>query len=351
MQLGIKSKEGAKDHLKEIEDYVTAAAKLTRQLLGFARKGQVEVKPIDINRLVKKGALMFGRTRKEIEIKSQYQEDLWSVEVDPGQMDQVFLNLFVNAGQAMSEGGELYLDTKNVILDESTVRPHQVRPGKFVKISVTDTGVGMDEETRQRIFDPFFTTKERGRGTGLGLATVYGIMKNHGGFITVFSEKGIGTTFNLYLPASDKQPVVETVASQELVYGSETILLVDDEDIVIDVVGQILENLGYKVLLARSGMEAIEIYWANRSFIDLVILDIIMPHMSGAATYDRLKGIDPDVKVLLCSGYSVDSQAAALLQQGCMGFLQKPFNTRELSRKIRDILDNTGEAAPGDQSG
>ena len=343
MQIGFDKKSSPKDHLKEMEHYVKNAADLTKQLLGFARKGKFEVKPININNLVKDNVLMFGRTKKEIGIRAQYQDDIWTVEVDPGQMDQVFMNLFVNAWQAMPESGDILIETRNVYLDHNKTKPHLVQPGKFIKISVTDTGKGMDDETRQRIFDPFFTTKERGRGTGLGLATVYGILKNHGGFITVHSELGIGSTFDVFLPASSKQPVVEKVIKEDLIYGSETIMLVDDEEIVIEVVGQILESLGYNVFIARSGKEALEIYWGKKDEIDLVILDMVMPKMSGAVTFERLKGVNPNVKVLLSSGYSVDGQASELLQKGCNGFIQKPFNIKELSKKIRDVLD---EAIP-----
>lgn len=339
LQLGYGKKSSPKDHLKEIEHYVRNAADLTKQLLGFARKGKFEVKPININNLVKENVLMFGRTKKEIGIRAQYQDDIWTVEVDPGQMDQVFMNLFVNAWQAMPESGDILIETRNVHLDHNKTKPHLVEPGKFVKISVTDTGKGMDDETKQKIFDPFFTTKERGRGTGLGLATVYGILKNHGGFITVHSELRIGSTFDIFLPASSKKPVVEKVIQEDLLYGSETIMLVDDEEIVIEVVGQILESLGYNVFLARSGQEALEIYWGRKAEIDLVILDMVMPKMSGAITFERLKGVNPKVKVLISSGYSVDGQASELLQKGCNGFIQKPFNIRELSKKIRDVLD------------
>jgi len=341
IQMGIKSKDSSKDHLEEIELYVNNAADLTKQLLGFARKGRVEVKPIDINQLVKKSSEMFGRTKKEIGIKSIFQKDLWTVEVDPGQMDQVFMNLFVNASQAMPEGGDLFIESKNIELDKNQAKLHLVKPGKFIKISVTDTGMGMDEETRRRIFDPFFTTKERSRGTGLGLATVYGILQNHGGFITVYSELNIGTTFNIYLPASSKRPIVESMIKEELIYGTETILLVDDEAMVLEVVGQIIESLGYNILLASGGEEAIDIYWKNRNQIDLIILDLIMPHMSGSATYDRLRGINPNIKVLVSSGYSIDGQASELLKKGCGGFIQKPFSNKELSRKIREVLDKT----------
>ena len=189
--------------LKNIEQYVQQGAELTRQLLGFARGGKYETKLTDLNELVEKGSDMFGRTKKEITIRSKYQKDIWAAEVDQGQIEQVLLNLYVNAWQAMPGGGNLYLQTENVTLDENYVKPYDVSPGRYVKISVTDTGVGMDEATLQRIFEPFFTTKEMGRGTGLGLASAYGIIINHKGIINVYSEKGVGTTFNIYLPASE----------------------------------------------------------------------------------------------------------------------------------------------------
>ena len=193
------------EHLKGIEVYVKSAAGLTKQLLGFARGGKYEVKPTDINELITKSSDMFARTKKEIKIHGKYQKNLWTVETDHGQIEQVLMNLYVNAWQAMPGGGELYLQTKNVTLDENYVKPFEIKLGRYVKISVTDTGVGMDEDTRERIFDPFFTTKEMGRGTGLGLASAYGIIKNHGGFINVYSEKGEGATFNIYLPASESE--------------------------------------------------------------------------------------------------------------------------------------------------
>jgi two-component system cell cycle sensor histidine kinase/response regulator CckA len=191
-------------HLKGIEGYIGSAADLTKQLLGFARGGKYEVKPTDLNELIKKETRMFGRTKKEITIHEKYEDNLWPVEVDRGQIQQVLLNLYVNAWQAMPSGGELYIRTQNVTLDENYLKPHQFEPGRYVQISITDTGIGMDKATRERIFDPFFTTKEIGRGTGLGLASAYGILKNHGGFINVYSEKGHGSTFNIYLPASEK---------------------------------------------------------------------------------------------------------------------------------------------------
>jgi two-component system, cell cycle sensor histidine kinase and response regulator CckA len=326
-------------HLRGIEDNVESAADLTRQLLGFARGGKYEVKPTDLNELIKKENRMFGRTKKEITIHGTYEENSWSVEVDRGQVAQVLLNLYVNAWQAMPAGGDLYIRTQNVTLDENYTKPYQVEPGRYVQISVTDSGVGMDKATQERIFEPFFTTKEMGRGTGLGLASTYGIIKNHGGFINVYSEKGHGTTFNVYLPASEKEVTEEKKSDGDTLRGSETVLFVDDEDLIIEIAEELLNSLGYKALTARSGKEAIEIFDENKEHIDIVLLDMIMPDMSGSDTYDRMKEVDPDIKVLLSSGYSINGQATEIMDRGCNGFIQKPFKMKELSRKLREILD------------
>jgi len=327
-------------HLKGIEDHIETAADLTRQLLGFARGGKYEVRPTDINELIKKQNRMFGRTKKEITIRGQYEKDLWSVEVDRGQIEQVLLNLYINAWQAMPGGGDLNLETENVTLDENYVKQFSIEPGRYVQISVTDTGVGMDKATQEKIFDPFFTTKEMDRGTGLGLASVYGIIKNHDGFINVYSEKGHGTTFIIYLPASEKEVMEEKKSMGDTLRGTETVLFVDDEDMIIEIAEELFEQLGYKVLIARSGKEAIETYEKNKEQIDIVLLDMIMPDMSGSDTYDRMKKIDPDIKVLLFSGYSINGRATEILDRGCNGFIQKPFKMKELSQKLREILDS-----------
>ena len=326
-------------HLKGIEDDIESAADLTRQLLGFARGGKYEVRPTDLNEVIKKQNRMFGRTKKEISIRGKYEKDLWSVEVDRGQFEQVLLNLYVNAWQAMPGGGDLYLKTENVTINRTDVKPFSIEPGRYVKISVTDTGVGMDKKTREKIFEPFFTTKEMGRGTGLGLASAYGIIKNHGGFINVYSEKGHGATFNIYLPASEKEVIEEKKPAGETVSGTETVLFVDDEDMIIELAEELFEGLGYKVLTAGSGREAIETYEKNKERIDMVLLDMVMPDMGGDETYDKLKKINPDIKVLLASGYSMNGQATEIMDRGCSGFIQKPFKMRELSQKLREILD------------
>ena len=198
----------------------------------------------------------------------------------------------------------------------------------------------MDEKTRKRIFEPFFTTKEMGRGTGLGLATVYGIITGHGGFINVYSQKGHGATFTIYLPASEKKVEKEKKASAQLLRGTETILLVDDEEVVINVSRMLLEAMGYKVFMARSGQEALVVYKARKEEIHLVMMDMIMPGMGGENAIDILRTINPELKVILSSGYSLDGQATRIMERGCQGFIQKPFSAKELSQKIREVLDN-----------
>jgi len=339
MQMDIDSSNPHFELLKGIDDYVKSAAELTKQLLGFARGGKYEVKTTDLNEFIKKQNRMFGRTRKEITIRGRYEKNLWTTEIDQGQIEQVLLNIYVNAWHAMPGGGNLYIQTENIIIDESYNRSYHVEPGKYVKISVADTGVGMDKATQQRIFEPFFTTREMGRGTGLGLASAYGIVKNHDGFINVYSEKGKGTTFNIYFPASEKEIIKEKKIHEEVLRGTETVLLVDDEDMIIDVGQDILKLLGYEVLPVRGGEEAVEFYEKNQDKIDMVILDMIMPDMGGGQTYDRLKEINPDIKVLLSSGYSINGQATEILERGCDGFIQKPFNIMDLSQKIREIFD------------
>jgi len=263
----------------------------------------------------------------------------YAVEIDQIQIKQALLNLYINAWQAMPGGGHLFVQTENVILAEGDVKPYNLQPGRYVKTSITDTGVGMDSATCRKIFEPFFTTKERGRGTGLGLASAYGIIQNHGGFITVYSEKDEGSTFNIYLPASGKSKVADIEEpSQKVLEGDGTILLVDDETFILDVSKQMIQRLGYKVMTAGSGMEALSIYRDNPDAVDIIILDLIMPDLDGGKTYDRLKQIDPDVKVLLSSGYSINGKATEILNRGCNGFIQKPFNMNVLSTKISEIL-------------
>lgn len=327
------------DKLRNITTYVQDASALTKQLLGFARGGKYEVKATDLNELIEKTTNMFGRTKKEIAIQFIPQQDIWTVMVDRGQIEQVLLNLLVNAWQAMPNGGQIRIQTSNGVLDPTYAKAYNIKPGNYVKTAITDTGIGMDKAIQSKIFEPFFTTKDRARGTGLGLASAYGIVKNHDGIINVYSEPGQGTTFTFHLPMahamlSQNAPEIEATQS-----GTETVLLVDDEKMILEVAREMLEEIGYRTLVAESGQEALEIFAQEPGHIDIVILDMIMPEMSGGDTYNKLKQIYPEVKALLSSGYSLNENATHILHCGCNGFIQKPFNIEELSRKIRRILD------------
>jgi two-component system cell cycle sensor histidine kinase/response regulator CckA len=327
------------ENLSRIEDCVKSATDLTRQLLGFARGGKYEIKTTRMNEILDQSIEMIGRMRKEIQIHKHYEEALWSVEVDRGQMHQVLLNLFVNAWQAMPGGGNLHLRTENCVIHENTPRPPELSPGNYVKISVTDSGTGMDEATKARIFEPFFTTKEMGRGTGLGLASSYGIIRNHGGWICADSAVGQGSTFSFYLPASEKTVNCQGPAPAKELKGMESILLVDDEDVITDIGQEFLEALGYRVFTAHSGQEALEIYSRESGKIDLVIMDMIMPAMGGGETIQRIKAVNPQARIILSSGYSIDGQATAIMNRGCSGFIQKPYGINELSKAIRKALE------------
>jgi PAS domain S-box-containing protein len=324
--------------LKNIERQIQRGADLTTQLLGYARKGKYLVRTVSLNQIVEESAAAFGRTRKEISIDCELADDLFAVEADQGQIQQVLLNLFVNAADAMPTGGKLVLKTSNATHHDIKSKQYHPVAGNYLRLTVSDTGMGMDEKVRQRIFDPFFSTKEIGKGTGLGLASVYGIIKNHSGYIEVQSQKGQGCEFSIFLPASAKQVLTIAESATEITKGSGTILMVDDEEMVLDVGARVLKKLGYTVLESNSGRQAVALYEKLQDNIKLVVLDIVMPDMGGAEVYDRLKEINPDVKVLLSSGYSIDDQAREILERGCDDFIQKPFSLTAMSDKITGIL-------------
>ena len=324
--------------LRNIERQVENAAKLTSQLLGYARKGKYEAKIINMNELVEVTSDTFGRMRKDIVIDRDLDPSLYDIQVDTTQMEQVLLNIFVNASDAMPEGGALILKSKKVTHEDMQRRSYNPKPGKYIKLSITDTGIGMDKETQGRIFDPFFTTKGMGRGTGLGLASVYGIVKAHGGYIDVESEQGKGATFIIHLPASNQKLPKQKELVPKTLRGTGTILVVDDEAVVLEVGVKILKKLGYEVLEANSGKKAVEVFKANSTRIDLVILDVVMPGMSGGETFDEIKELNPNVKVLLSSGYTIDGQAKKIMARGCDGFIQKPFSLQALTDKLNDLI-------------
>ncbi|WP_136795716.1 PAS domain S-box protein [Desulfosediminicola ganghwensis] len=328
------------DHaqLTSIEECLSSAADLTGRLLGFAQGGKYEVLPIDLNALVEKCISMFGRTRKEVSVNSLLSADLNSIEAAANQMEQVLINLLVNAAQAMPDGGFIEVSTSNVELDSGMAQLYELSPGPYVCMKVSDTGHGMDQATMAKIFDPFFTTKPVGCGTGLGLAMVYGIIRNHSGTISVVSEKDCGTTFTVLLPVTTRKVIYKTEPVEEVIYGSGTVLLVDDEPVIIEVGKKILESIGYTVLTAQSGLDAIALYSQNKNDIQAVIMDMIMPNMSGGELFDRLKRIDPEARILLCSGYSIEGQAQEILDKGCKGFIQKPFSVSQLSTRLREAI-------------
>jgi signal transduction histidine kinase len=323
--------------LKEIEKHVKTAADLIQQLLGFAGKAFSLPRSLDISELIEKTVALFDSHHKAISIGELHHHALWKVTADPLQLEQVFLNLLVNAWQAMPGGGTIFIESDNAIVDEDHSKQLHVPCGRYVKVKISDTGIGMDPDTLKRIFEPFFTTHRMGRGSGLGLASVYGIIKNHEGEIQVASQKGQGTVFTLYLPV-DRQQQLEKEEDCNMMDARETILIIDDEEMVLDVGTAMLNKMGFKVLSAADGKEGIKIYQENLNAIDLVILDMVMPSSGGKETYDSLKQINPNVKVILSSGYSLNDQAAEILNCGCNDFIQKPFNMTLLSQKVRNIL-------------
>lgn len=340
-----EAKEGdpIRTSLEEIRRAGERAAALTKQLLAFSRRQIMQPQPINLNEVVSGMESMLRRLLGEdVQLVVRLAPDLGIVKVDPGQMGQVIMNLAVNSRDAMPNGGKLTIETVNLHLDEEYEKSHfDVKPGNYVMLSITDNGCGMSEETKSHIFEPFFTTKEKGKGTGLGLSTVYGIVKQSGGNIGVYSEIGRGTTFKIYLPIV-QEPAIEQRAVHPLVRatGSETILVVEDEKAVRDVAVHILKSAGYNVLSATNGGEALLICEKYTDKVHLVIADVVMPQMSGREIVTRLAKIHPEIKILFMSGYTENSIVQhGVLEQG-VHFINKPFTSVDLTRKIREVLDS-----------
>lgn len=324
--------------LKHIEKHVKQGESLTRQLLSLARREiRFEVQSVDINELLVSCASLFGRTKKDIVIHSTLQHKVWPVEADPGQIEQVLLNLFVNAAHAMPLGGTLMLRTENVSAEPNNPGRDD-RPGRHVRITIADTGHGINPEILDRIFDPFFSTKEKEGGTGLGLASALSIMTNHGGSISANNCKAGGAQFTLLLPATAKEINSIPQLGEDLPTGSETILLVDDEELVLNLTKELLERLGYSVLPASSGSEALRIYQELNGAIDLAILDVVMPGMNGADLFRRLREQNRLLKIMLSTGHGLAGPAAEALALGCNGYIQKPFTLQEIAKRIRTLL-------------
>jgi two-component system, cell cycle sensor histidine kinase and response regulator CckA len=337
-----KESEPEYRELKEINRAAQRGAELTKQLLTFSRKVDAKLRPINLNLEVKQIVGLLERTiPKMVAIEVQLEKDLKRVNADPTQMEQTIINLAVNAKDAMPEGGKLIIETGNRFLSEEycRLRP-DLKPGPYVLLTITDTGHGMDRETLQHIFDPFFSTKEVGKGTGLGLAMVYGIVKNHGGHIECISEPGQGSRFEIYLPALEfTTDAGVTFQSKAPRGGRETILLVDDEESVREVGVSILKRFGYTVLTAADGEAALDTYLRERDRIDLVILDLIMPGMGGRRCLDRLLEIDPQVRVIISSGHFTEGAAINPVEMGAKSFMRKPYQAHVMLETVSQVLE------------
>lgn len=341
--------EGEPDYqkLKAIEKAGERGAQLVRKLLAFSRKVEAERRPVDINQVVRQVRNILKMTiPKMIKIELHLAADLKTVSADPGQIEQVLMNLGTNARDAMPERGRLVIETENVTIDEEYSRMHPgAVPGNYVLLTVSDTGHGMDKETVAHIFDPFFTTKDIGKGTGLGLASVYGLVKIHGGYIMCYSEVGQGATFKIYLPVVEQitEPSAPGPMAAPLAGGTGTILVADDEEPIRDLAGRMLGRFGYKVILASSGEEALEVYSERKDQIDLVILDIGMPGMGGHQCLKELLRLDRNIKVIIASGYSPNGQVQETLESDAAGFAAKPYQLTDLLKTVQQVLGKEKE--------
>jgi len=336
----------------KIREQSERAGRLTHQLLAYARRQVLTPRSINLNDVVGEAMSLLQRViGEQIELKTLLASDLRTTKADPAQVEQVVLNLCLNARDAMPQGGRLLIETCNADLNEEYCRRMgSVRPGRYVRLSVSDEGTGMDASTLEKIFEPFFTTKEKEKGTGLGLATVFGIVQQHLGHIDVHSEVGKGSVFRVYLPAvegsAEARPALEEAPLRG---GTETILIAEDHEGLRQMSQEALTGLGYSIVLARDGREAIEKFEANPREISLVVLDVVMPRLGGLAALERIRGIDPSIPVIFTSGYSEESEIlSSLVSRGKAVLLQKPYPPKDLARKIREVLDRTSrKQSPG----
>ncbi len=323
-----------------IEKAAERAAKLTEQLLGFARKGKLQIIKIDVHRSIQEVIALLGRTiDKRIQIKRRFIVDEAMIQGDPVQIQQVFLNLTLNARDAMSEGGIIRFETSVIKVCDEDTGYTGLAPGKYVQVTISDTGQGIPKDVLPHIFEPFFTTKDQGDGTGMGLAMVYGIVQNHGGKIFVYSEPNLGTTFRVCLPVATAEAAIpDETKDIAPVHGTGRILVVDDEEVVREMISDILESLGYSVTTVNDGVEAVEYYRAFGDEIDLAIIDMVMPRMDGGDCFRTLKGINPEIRAVLTTGYSRDGAAQQILDEGMLGFAQKPYRVNQLSEIVANAM-------------
>lgn len=339
LQSGFHDGDSDFEIITKMTDRIRDGADLTKGLLAYSKERLPDLEVVDVSQTMAKTAKLFAGTRKDIELHENYSAESVHLEINESELEQLLLNLFVNAGQAMPKGGELFLQTEKVMVDERMLGPHKLEPGNYAKISVRDTGAGMNKETQERMFDPFFTTKESGLGTGLGLSSVYGIVINHKGKIVVDSEVGSGTSFCIFLPITEATVKRSAPSSAKIREGRGTLLLVDDDEAITATFQLLFEGFSYQVLVANSGNEAVEIFRKESAKIDLVILDMTMPEMSGGEVFAKLKELDADLKVIVTSGRHVGEVESEDWLLGISGFIQKPFRAEELNAKIREVLN------------
>jgi len=340
-------------YLSRINRSVQSAAELVKQLLIFSRKVDSKLKPVDLNLEIAQIEKILERTiPRMISIETHLDDNLDLINADPIELEQILMNLAVNASDAMPDGGKIIIETENITLDENYCRIHVgAKPGDYVLLTVSDTGHGIDGETQQHIFEPFFTTKDVGKGTGLGLSIVYGIVKSHSGYIMCYSEPGKGSTFKIHFPVlkneDDSHVKINNKETEEMVVSDglrgnhEMVLLVDDEENILEIGRDVLEQFGYMTLTATSGERALEIYENEGDRIALVILDLGMPGMGGHNCLKRLLEIDPEVKVIIASGYSVNGSVKETLDAGAVGFVGKPYKLSDMLNNIKEVLKNT----------
>ncbi len=332
----------AKEYIHEITQAVDRSATLTRQLLAFARKDDVSPRVINLNQALDGMLKMLNRLiGKDIELEWTPGEAVWSVKMDPAQLDHILVNLCVNARDAIGSDGRISIATRNIRIDEGFCETHpNARPGEFVMLAVTDNGTGIPKDVLPNIFDPFFTTKAKGKGTGLGLSTVYGVVRQNHGFTTVYSEQGLGSVFHIYLPRDEGRQVPETegASNEETQAGTETLLLVEDEAAILLMVKTTLEKQGYTVMATESPVEAVKLAGRFNDRIDLLLTDVIMPKINGKALAAIIRKDRPDIRVLFMSGYTADVLDRSEIDQMGGGFIQKPFSNRDLLKKVRETL-------------
>jgi len=340
--------QGSRAHkfFLQIREQSERAGRLTQQLLAYARRQVLTPRNINLNDIVGEAMALLQRLiGEQIEVKTLLAPDLHTTKADPAQVEQVLLNLCLNARDAMPTGGQLLIETRNVELDHADcLQNGSLSPGTYVRLSVSDSGFGMDASTIERIFEPFFTTKDKGKGTGLGLATAFGIVKQHLGHIDVYSEIGKGSIFRVYLPSTEASAEARMEIEEAAVRGgTETILLAEDHEGLRQMSHEVLSGLGYSVVLARDGLEAVEKFEASPQTFSLLVLDVVMPRLGGPDALAQIRGINPSIPVIFTSGYSEESQTlTSLVTRGAAQLLQKPYPPKDLARKIRDILDKCG---------